>query len=165
LVPISLFWAGAGVSEVEQYHQKMRIHNPWKWVSFLMILALLIQLPQDLTPERRHRADQKRVGLWLKENTPKDATLMSNSPIEAFYGERGFILFPLGLYTFGTPGRSYKEIIQYAREKGVKYISINKYTHELNPGFEESIQSADLKEIYRFKEKDGNLIIVYEVIY
>ena len=165
LIPISLFWAGAGVLEVRRYLQRFKISNPEKWVSFLIILSLLVQLPQNLTPERRGRAEEKKVGLWLKQNTPKGAIIMSNSPLEAFYGEREFVVLPLGLYTPGTPGKSYKEIIQLARKKGVKYILINRHTHEMNPDFKESIQLTDLREFYRHTGKDGNLIIVYEVIY
>jgi hypothetical protein len=165
LIPISLFWAGVGVLGFRKFLGKRNISEPGKWVSIIIVLFILIQLPQSLTPERRHRAEQKKVGLWLKKNTPQDAIIMSNSPIEAFYGEREFVPMLLGLYTFGAPGKSYKEIIQFVREKGVKYILVNKYTHEMNPDFKESIQSTDLKEIYRYKEKDGNLIIVYEVVY
>ncbi len=165
LIPISIFWAGAGVLEVRKYLQRLKISNPERWVSFLIILSLLIQLPQILTPERRGRAEEKKVGLWLKQNTPEGAIIMSNSPLEAFYGEREFVLLPPGIYTPGTPGRSYKEIIQLAREKGVKYILTNRHTHELNPDFKESIQLTDLREFYRHTGKDGNSIIVYEVLY
>ena len=164
LIPISLFWAGAGVLEIQRYLQKNKISTMGKWVSFLIILAILVQLPQSLRPERRHRAEQKNVGLWLKENTPKDAVIMSNSPIEAFYAERGFVLLPLGLPTWGIPGKSYWEIIQFAKQKGIHYILVNKNTHESNPDFEGSIQPKDLREFYTYREKDGNWIIVYEVI-
>ncbi|HUL21104.1 MAG TPA: glycosyltransferase family 39 protein [Thermodesulfobacteriota bacterium] len=165
LIPLSLFWAGAGVLEIQKYFQRLKISNPGKWVSFLIILAILVQLPQSMRPERRHRADQKHLGLWLKENTPEDAIIMSNSPIEAFYGEREFILLPAGVYLPGTPAKSYKEIIQYAREKRVGYILMNKNTHEFNPDFEASIRSADLREFKRYKGNDGDWITVYEVIY
>ena len=136
-----------------------------KWVSFLIILSILIQLPQSLRPERRHRADQKSVGLWLKENTPKDAVIMSNSPIEAFYAEREFISLPIGLPMSGIPGKSYREIIQFAIRKRIHYILVNRNTDEFNPGFKESIQPKDLKEFYKYREKDGNITIVYKVIY
>jgi 4-amino-4-deoxy-L-arabinose transferase-like glycosyltransferase len=165
LIPISLFWAGAGVLEIQRYLQRVKISNPEKWVSFLIILFILIQLPQSLRPERRHRLDQKNVGLWLKENTPKDAVIMSNSPIEAFYAEREFVLLPIGLPMAGIPGKTYQEIIQVARKKKIRYILINKNTRELNPDFKESIRPTDLREFYRYQEKNGNITIVYEVTY
>jgi hypothetical protein len=90
---------------------------------------------------------------------------MSNSPLEAFYGDREFILLPPGLYTPGTPAKSYREIIQFAKEKKVRFILINKNTHELNPDFEGSIRPTDLREFYKYREKNGDIIVVYEVIY
>jgi hypothetical protein len=165
LIPLSLFWAGTGVLEIQRYLQKIKISTPGKWVSFLIILAILVQLPQSMRPERRHRAEQKNVGLWLKENTPKDSIIMSNSPIETFYAEREFMLLPIGLPMLGIPGKSYREIIQFAKQKGIHYILTNKNTYERNPDFEGSIRSADLREFYRYKEKDGSWITVYEVLY
>jgi hypothetical protein len=90
---------------------------------------------------------------------------MSNSPIETFYAERKFILLPIGLPMLGIPGKSYREIIQFAKQKGIHYILTNKNTYERNPDFEGSIRSADLREFYRYKEKDGSWITVYEVLY
>jgi hypothetical protein len=162
LIPISLFWAGVGVLEVQKRLQRVKISTPEKWVSFLIILAILVQLPQSMRPERRSRADQKEVGLWLKQNTPPDAIIMSNSPIEAFYAEREFMLLPLGVSTIWDPGKSYDQIISYAKSKGVRYILTNRNTHEFNPDFIESIQSKDLKEVFMREDRKS---IVYEVIY
>ena len=165
LIPISLFWAGAGVLEIRKHLKWLNLSHPEKWVPFFIILALLVQLPQSIRPEGTHRADQKRVGLWLKENTPKDAVIMGSSPIETFYGEREFVLLPAGVYLPGTPAKSYKEIIRYAKAKRVGYILVNKEISRSNPDFTESIQSTDLKEFYRYTEKERAKIIVYEVIY
>jgi hypothetical protein len=162
LIPISLFWAGVGVLEIQRHLQRVKISNPEKWVTFLIILAILVQLPQSMRPERRSRADQKEVGLWLKQNTPPGAIIMSNSPIEAFYAEREFMVLPLGISTIWDPGKSYDEIISYAKSKGVRYILTNRNTHELNPDFIESIQSKDLKEVFMRVDRKS---IVYEVIY
>jgi hypothetical protein len=115
-----------------------------------------------LTPERRSRADQKKVGVWLKQNTPPGAIIMSNSPIEAFYADREFMMLPPGISTSGNSGKSYNEIINYAKKEGVRYILVNRHTHEMNPGFIESIQSTDLKEIFIRADRTS---IIYEVIY
>jgi len=162
VIPLSLFWAGTGILEMKRYLEKIKISNPEKVISLCILFAILIQLPQSLTPERKSRADQKKVGLWLKQNTPPDAIIMSNSPIEAFYADREFILLPQGISTPGDPGKSYSEIISYAKTKGVRYILTNRNTHEMNPDFIESIQSADLKEIFIRADRTS---IIYEVIY
>jgi hypothetical protein len=69
---------------------------------------------------------------------------------------------PLGISTSGNPGKSYNQIIHYAKTKRVRYILVNKNTHETNPGFIESIQSTDLKEIFRRADRG---LIIFEVIY
>jgi hypothetical protein len=162
IIPLSLFWAGTGILETKRYLEKYKISHPEKIIFILILLVILIQLPQSLKPERRHRAEEKKVGLWLKQNTPPDAIIMSNSPQEAFYADRDFILLPKGISTRGYRGKSYDEIIQYAKTKRVRYILVDKNTHEMNPDFIDSIQSTDLKET--FKNADQGLII-YEVIY
>ena len=164
LIPLSLFWAGAGVFEIQKVFQKIRMKDPGKWVSFLIILSILVQLPQTLRPERRHREEQKKVGLWLKQNTP-EGSIMGNSPQEAFYAGREFIVIPSGVPTREGPGMSYKEIIHFARQKGIKYILVNSYVSEANPGFLESVQKTDTKELYRYKDRDGKTTFIYEVIY
>jgi len=161
VIPLSLFWAGTGILEIQRYLEKIRISNPEKVILLLILFVILMQLPQSLTPERRHRAEQKRVGLWLKQNTSQDAIVMSNSPQEAFYADREFMMLPVGISTPGNPGKSYAEIIHYAKTKGVRYILANKNTHEMNPGFIESVQSKDLKEIFR---KADHGLTIYEVI-
>jgi len=162
VIPLSLLWAGAGVLEVRRYLEKIKGVSAEKVTFLLVALAILCQLPWSLKPERSFRAGQRKVGLWLEQNTPRDSVIMSNSPQEAFYADREFVMLPAGISLFGNPGKSYQEIIRYARTKGVRYILVNQNTHEMNPGFIESIRSCDLREIFR--RADGGST-VYEVIY
>jgi hypothetical protein len=162
VIPLSLFWAGTGILEMKRYLEKIKISNPEKVIFLFILFVILTQLPQSLTPERRSRADQKKVGLWLKQNTPPDAIIMSNSPIEAFYANREFTMLPQGVSAPGIPGKSYNEIIHDAKTKGVRYILVNRHTRQMNPGFIESIQSTDLKEIFIRADRTS---IIYEVIY
>jgi 4-amino-4-deoxy-L-arabinose transferase-like glycosyltransferase len=162
VIPLSLLWAGTGILELKRYLEKMKGAHGEKVILLLVFVVILSQLPQSLKPERGHRSLQKKVGLWLKQNTPPDAIIMSNSPQEAFYADRDFMLLPHGISIPGNPGKSYHEIIRYAKTKGVRYILVNKNTPGTNPGFIESIQPADLKEIFR---RSDNGSIIYEVIY
>ncbi len=162
VVPLTLFWAGTGILEIRRHLEKIRIANPEKVMLSIIFFVILVQLPQTLTPERRSRADQKKVGLWLKQNTPEDAIIMSNSPIEAFYADREFMMLPPGISTPGNPGKSYNEIIDYAKKGGVRFILVNRHTHEMNPGFIESIRSTDLKEFFVREDRTS---IIYRVIY
>ncbi|MGB9677246.1 MAG: glycosyltransferase family 39 protein, partial [Candidatus Ratteibacteria bacterium] len=144
IIPISLIWAGAGVLEIEKLFKKINASKALVWVSTLTIIVLFVQLPQSLKPERKHRAYQKEVGLWLKKNTPKDSIIMSNSPQETFYAEREFIMFPQKSPSVKRSIDSYQDVIRYAREKGVKYILIDKNTYEINKGFVEMVVSQNL---------------------
>ena len=162
VIPLSLFWASTGILEIKRYLEKIKISNPEKVILLLILFVILIELPQGLIPERRHRTEQKKVGLWLRENSPPDAIIMSNSPQETFYADREFMMIPRGISTSGNPGKSYGQIIHYAKTKGVRYILVNKNTHEMNPGFIESIQPTDLKEMFRRADQAS---IIYEVIY
>lgn len=169
MIPLSLLWASAGVLEIKKYMEKIKIASSEKAIFLIIAVVILVQLPFSLKPEREHRAFQKQVGEWLKQNTPPDAIIMSNSPQETFYADREFLMLPEeGANIQGQPEKSYDEIIRYAKMKGVRYILINKNTHEMNPGFIETIQSKgmgpskDLKEIYR---KTDRALTIYEVIY
>jgi len=162
VVPLSLFWAGTGILEMKRYLEKIKMPNPEKIVLFVVILVILIQLPQDLKPERRHRADQKKVGQWLLQHTPPDAIIMSNSPQETFYADRKFIALPPESSRWGIPGSSYEKIVHYARTRGVRYILVDGNTHETNPDLVGSIRSTDFREIFK---QEGKKLIIYEVLY
>ena len=162
VIPLSLFWAATGILAIKRHLGKIRISSPEKVMFLVIFFIIFVQLPQSLIPERRSRADQKKVGLWLRQHTPEDAIIMSNSPIEAFYANREFMLIPPGIPTPGNIGKSYSEIIDYAKKEGVGYILTNRNTHEMNPGFIESIRSTDLKQIFI---REDRMSVIYEVIY
>lgn len=167
IIPFSLLWINFGVIELKGLLKKVKIFKAERLIHILIILIILIQLPQTLRPERRHRAYQKEVGLWLKQNTSPDAIIMSNTPQEVFYANREFVMFPTDT-KIRNPLDSYKEVIKFARNNGVRYILIDKNTHELNPGFIEVINSKEsiyFKELRKIYSKPDKKLIVYEVIY
>ena len=162
MIPLSLFWAGAGILEIRRYLEKIKFSGAEEALFWFVLLVILIQMPQSLKPERRHRAIQKEVGLWLKQNTPSDAIIMSNSPQETFYADREFMMLPKEISKPGGPLEPYHEVIRYARAKGVQYILVDKNTQERNRGFIEGIQLKDLKEVFREADRE---LVIYEVIY
>jgi len=165
VVAFSLFWAGVGVGELVRLLQWLKIQRPVKWVAFLVVVVILVQLPQALRPERRHREEQREIGIWLRQNTPEEAVIMSNSPQEAFYANREFIALPPNRSIPENPGTVYREVMDFARKNRVRYILVNGNTREDNPDFFESIRSTELKERYRYNDRSGNAAIVYEVVY
>jgi 4-amino-4-deoxy-L-arabinose transferase-like glycosyltransferase len=165
VVALSLAWAGAGVLELNRLLTKRGILEPVKWISLLILLVLIVQLPQSLRPERRHREDQKKTGVWLKQNTPEGAIIMSNSPQEAFYADREFIALPARTSVPQSPGTVYRGVMDFARKNRVGYILVNGNTRDHNPDFFESIRSTELTERYKHIDQSGNSTIVYEMVY
>jgi 4-amino-4-deoxy-L-arabinose transferase-like glycosyltransferase len=165
VVAFSLFWAGAGVGEFMRILERLKIRKAGEWVVLLVVVVILIQLSQALRPEGRHREEQRETGIWLKQNTSEGATIMSNSPQEAFYADREFIPLPAHRPAPETPGVVYKEVMDFARKNRVGYIVVNGNTKDHNPDFFESIRSTELKERYRYVDQSGNSTIVYELVY
>jgi len=165
VVAFSLFWAGAGVGELVRILQWLKIRRPVKWIAFLVVAVILIQLPQALRPERRHREEQRKTGVWLKQSTPEGTVIMSNSPQEVFYADRELVALPAHRPAPETPGAVYEEVMDFARKNRVRYVLVNGNTKDHNPDFFESIRSTELKERYRYVDQSGNSTIVYEMVY
>ncbi len=165
VVVLSLTWAATGVFEIKKRLGRFSVVNPAKGIAWLIIIVLLIQLPQSFIPERSYRVYQKEIGLWLKENTSENASIMSNSPIEAFYADRQFVQLPPGIPTEEGAGKSYGEIMHDAKLKGVQLVLVDQYTHDRNPDFIPSIKGSDLKELYRYQKEEKRFAIIYEVIH
>ena len=159
VVPLSLFCAGAGAWTFRGF-LKRNLPPLEKWLLVWIIVTLVFQLVQGLQPERKHREDQKTLGLWLKDVTPKDAVIMSNSPIEAFYAEREFVHLPPDRSAKKGETWTYQEILAYAKARGVRYVLVNQYTPETNSNFLQAIAPSDFQEIFR-----DDRAAIYEVIY
>ena len=98
------------------------------------------------------------IGTWLREHTPEDSVFMSNSPQEVFYGNREFILLPRGR------SRDYREVLEFAKEKKVRFILVNSETKSVNLNFVESIDARDLKEYYTYSDDNNGKTTVYEIL-
>ena len=164
LVPLSLFWAALGAFELSRFLEKRGIARPERRVFYLVVLILVVQLAEGAKPERRHREDQRVVGLWLNQNAPPGALIMSNSPQEAFYANRPFVWMPPGVTAPGRRGPSYQDVLTFAREKGVRYILIDRNSSKFSADFVNSIPSPEVREIYRYQDRKGDITLVYEVL-
>lgn len=58
----------------------------------------------------------KMAGLWLKENAPADASIMSRDLAVSLYAERKFVV---------SPRAEYAEYLAYARKKGATYLLVD----------------------------------------
>jgi 4-amino-4-deoxy-L-arabinose transferase-like glycosyltransferase len=165
LVPVSLLWAGAGVFALQRFLQRGSVADPAKWIVLLILLVVLVQLPLGLRAERRDRGEQRTAGLWLKQNTPADAVIMSNSPQEAFYAGREFVVLPPALPYLKSGGPSYPEVMSFARERKVGYLLVNQETAGYNQNFFGSIPVSELQAVYRWDDGKKKYTIIYKLPY
>jgi hypothetical protein len=116
MIPISLPWAAFGFLGLTEW-----VHRRW-WkgiqqnrFSALVLLVVLIGLfiQGRITPTRERRFIYKEAGLWMKDHLPRDVNVMSRFPQEAFYS---------GLPWVQMFDGSYKETLQKARSRNVRYL-------------------------------------------
>jgi len=164
LIPISLLWAGAGVLALQRFLKRRGLSEPARWIALFIILMVLIQLPFELRSAMKGREEQRMAGQWLKENTPPDAVIMSNSPQEAFHAEREFFALPPAP-PFGIGGGpSYQDVLSLAKEKGVQYLLVNQDTATYNRNFFESLPTSELQSLYRWDDQK-KFMIIYRLPY
>jgi hypothetical protein len=132
----------------------------WWGVGGLSLVAFAIGawslLPYSTTPER---TEQRTVGLWLKENTPDDARVMTRSFHVQGYSERDVVAFPYALYP---------DMLTFARRMGVDYIVADELTmRRRRPELFDTLMRKEgapegLELIYEFTEK-GQTVKVYKL--
>jgi len=100
----------------------------------------------------------KAAGLWLKENTPTDAAIMSRDLAVSLYAERGFV---------ASPRADYGDYLAYARRKGADYLLVDErellvLRPHLSFLLDDAHPPVELEPV--FKSRDGKgLTIVYRI--
>jgi 4-amino-4-deoxy-L-arabinose transferase-like glycosyltransferase len=164
LIPMSLLWAGAGVLPLQRFLKRRGVSEPTKWIALFIFLMVLIQLPFELRTVRKVREEQRVAGQWLKENTPPDTVIMSNSPREAFYAEREFFALPPAPLFGKGGGPTYQEVLRLAKGRGVQYLLVNQDTATYNRNFFESVPTSELQSVYRWEDQK-KFMIIYRLPY
>ncbi len=165
VIPLSLLWAGAGVLPLHRFLERRSISEPAGWIGLFIIVMVLIQLPFELRGAWKGREEQRIAGRWLKQNTPPGAVIMSNSPQEAFYAERDFVVLPPALPARRRGGPSFEDVLSLAKEKGVRYLLVNQDTTSYNRNFFESIPQSELRAVYRWDDQKKRFMTIYELAY
>jgi hypothetical protein len=86
----------------------------------IALLLLLFMGTTHLRVIRRGLDDlafaHKAAGLWLKEHTPPEASIMSRDLAISLYAERGFV---------ASPRAEYAQWLDYARRKGATHVVVD----------------------------------------
>lgn len=134
--PALVIWLAAGVWAisawvVETWGNLRRVAPPATSdrARHRVALALLVLVVAFLGVQHvrviRHGMDglpyaHKAAGLWLRENSPANAAIMSRDLAISLYAERGFV---------ASPRSDYAEYLDYAMRKGADYLVVDE--HEL----------------------------------
>ncbi len=100
----------------------------------------------------------KTAGLWLKENSPPDAAIMSRDLAVSLYAERGFVV---------SPRTDYANYLAYARRKGASYLLVDENElRVLRPHLAFLLDDAnpppELERVFSARDRRG-LTIVYRI--
>jgi 4-amino-4-deoxy-L-arabinose transferase-like glycosyltransferase len=97
----------------------------------------------------------KTAGLWLKENSPADASIMSRDLAVSLYAERKFVVSPRADYT---------DYMAYARRKGATYLLVDeRELRTLRPHLSFLLDDAnpppELEPVYSGADDRGRTIV------
>jgi 4-amino-4-deoxy-L-arabinose transferase-like glycosyltransferase len=156
VVSICLPWAAIGLLEMGDRVRRRYAGKPLETrvpAIFLLTVILVIFAQGRVIHTREHRHIQRDVGLWMRENLPKDK-VMSGLPQEAFYAEMPWMKIPRV---------SYEQALAAARSKGVRYLIVDENIEEDYPGFSKAIREEDLVPVKEWKRKDQHSVI-YRIV-
>jgi hypothetical protein len=119
-----------------------------------LIFVLAIVLPKTLKPQRYERLSEKWVGIWIKNQSGREAPVFTTIPRVAYYAETSFVYIDLGK-------DSIEKIEASMVEKGADYIVLQ---GKKVADFPEAVESIKNKfvEIVHYEKKGMEEIIVYK---
>ncbi len=173
-MPLLMLWLAKGVEALGEWAEQS-VRQPklasarWQgvsmWVMSLLAAGLMFYFA-IVTP--RAAADgvaglnwsRREAGLWLKENTPADALIMSRDTEVPFYAERRWT---------PTPNEEYERFIAYVRQRGARYVVVDeREVTVIRPQLDLLLDAASpppgLRHLYTAPDPMGKTI-VYEVEY
>lgn len=156
LIPMVLPWAAWGflglldwISNNLKEGHVARNRLPTICLS-IVLAALMVQ--GVLSMGRSHRQTQREVGLWMRDNLPREARIMSRLPQEGFYADMPWTR--LRKETYG-------EIISDARAQKVRYLVVDEVVLRDVEDFEKNVSRGDLTLIKQWK-KGGRQILLFK---
>ena len=176
LFPILIIWLAAGLWEVgawlaetaahwrlgtatrETYRRLLARWQPIMVLALTLLLALYLGYGDIRTVQRGTRGlgfAHKKVGLWLEENSPADAAIMSRDLAVSLYAERGFVV---------SPRADYDAYLDYGRRKGASFLVVDeRELHILRPHLafllDDSHPPPELEAVFSASDNNGRTIV------
>ena len=176
-VPFLTLWSGLGVVAVAERLRPAggtstatllhKARYPAVAAAAIVLLVAALELPSYIRPLREadyyqpleDNVANRKVGEWIKQNLPKDVTLMARKLYVGAYSGRKTVFLPYA---------DYPDVIAYARQKGVDVIVMDEKFKALRPQleflFDESSPPGDLVPIHTVYNEKGQKIILYKIL-
>jgi hypothetical protein len=133
--------------------------------SFLPELGRVIAREADSPDYYADAVEQKKAGLWLKENTTGIPIIMSRNHVADFYAGNYDIRQSVTI-----PTTNFDNVLEYAQTRGVNYLLLNdrylKDYPQLEFLFSENADSAaaPLERIYKDVDPSGVVTVIYRIL-
>ncbi len=157
MIPVAIPWAAFGFIHGTRWlseRLKEGVLKKKMTILFTLVLLLGLYIQGWPTQNRNFRMIQKEAGLWMRDHLPKGQKMMSKMGQESFYAEQAWVRMP---------EKSYEEILEEARTKGVRYLVVDEDIKKDSPGFLEKSKGRELKFLFELKKKDRSMIIFERV--
>lgn len=131
------------------------------WIMAPFLILSFVVASWSLRPftDVPERTEQRTAGLWLAENTPKDARVMTRSFHVQGYSQRDVV---------AMPSAEYRSMLEFARRMGVSYIVADEGTIKRRRPevydilMRETGAPAGLKLVHEFTER-GLRVKIYQL--
>jgi len=171
LLPSLVIWLGLGAYELGRWlHGTVRgllpgreLGRVWRGMlvaipTLLLVLYLGTMQPRAIAQYVNvgsFRMEHKTVGLWMKDNIPHDAVVMSRYPAIAFYADTRWE---------PTPNAEYAQILVYAQANHVSHFVLDEdETRVLRPQLafllDENNVPAELELVHVARSPKGKLLV------
>jgi 4-amino-4-deoxy-L-arabinose transferase-like glycosyltransferase len=181
MVPIVLIWSGQGIEQLLEWIQRTLLAFQAFWnkrillalktiVVFVLVGSFFVPgltrmtLKNPFSSEKWvEPAEQKKAGLWLKDNCTETPIIMAWNQAISFYAGNYNIK-----QTISIPQNDLDRVLAYARNRGAKYLALNEKNKEdfptINYLLDESQAPPDLKLIYKDDSIAGLKTLIYEIL-
>lgn len=184
MLPLSFIWIGSGAERFSTWlGNTLKIAIPtwpgWLSTRYLSIgLAVVLIFGGTILPELAKRlkksrdaveewapcVEQKKAGLWLKQNGVPEPVVMSYNHAVSFYAGNYQIKESIEI-----PENKIGRILVYAKHRKVNYLVLNdRFRHKfplIDHLLEQENIPRDLNLIYSEKERNGLRTLIYEIVY
>lgn len=170
LIPIMICWISQGivglsdwtVKSSSRFFRMNRKLNPifaQVFTLLAVVAVLIISYPGQMSLEQEEYLpyEEKKAGLWIKNQADSQSLIIAASPITAYYA---------GTKHTYLPDETFSTVLEYAKRKKADYIVFAsrrlKDTPEAFPSEEQSL-TRELKLVYQDEQNPKHKIVVYEI--